>query len=236
MHPYKLALAASTALMASMSASLAAVIAQTVSFSSKTDWGTLPQTTNFSPTKSLSFSGFNPSLGTLTSIKVGIYDSLNGSVNLKNNGTSATNVSGSLLNTLRYILPAGSTKSLLSQSQQYKNSSLAANATSGAHAVTGKTTAFAFPTNLSSFDKAWDIVVGDLGQVVVGSGNGNGSATYTDTGAVKIVADYSYTPAPPPPPSPPPPPPVTTPEPGTLTILGAGLAGLGLLRRRRKST
>jgi hypothetical protein len=239
MHPYKLALAASTALMASMSASLAAVVAQTVSFSSKTDWGTVPATPAFVPTKTLSFAGFNPSLGTLNSVFVTIYDSINGVVNLKNTGANTTNVSASLLNTLKYFYPTVATKTLTKASNTYEDPSLAPGKSSGPNPVSGTATAtHTVKTGLSSFDTSWKITLGDLGQLTIGSGNADGHATYSDTGAVKIVADYSYTAASPPPPPPPPspPPPVSTPEPGTLTILGAGLAGLGLLRRRKKST
>jgi hypothetical protein len=239
MHPYKLALAASTALMASMSASFATTIAQTVSFSSLTDWGTNPANAAFVPTKTLSFAGFTPSLGTLNSVIVTIYETIHGDVNLSNAGANTTNVSASLLNTLKYFYPTITTKTSLAQSNTYEDSSLAPGATSGKNSVSGGTTlAHTVSTGLSNFDTSWKITLGDLGKVTIGSGNSNGKATYTDTGAVKIVADYSYTAAPPPPPPPPPspPPPVSTPEPGTLTILGAGLAGLGLLRRRKKST
>jgi len=49
----------------------------------------------------------------------------------------------------------------------------------------------------------------------------------TGTGSGNVVLTYNYT-VPPPPPSP-------TPEPASMALLGAGLAGLGAVRRRRKA-
>jgi PEP-CTERM motif len=227
MNPYKIALAATTALVASSSLSFANVVSQTESFSALTDWGTTPPNPSFTPTQTIGFAGFNPALGTLNSVTITITDTVNGSVNLKNGGTTASSVTGSLLNTLKYVYPTISVTSVTLASTSF-SAVLGAGASSGFQPVTGSTTRnHTVTTGLASFEASWAVTAGDLGQLTIGSNNGNGTATYTDTGIVSIVAAYNFTPGTPPPPP--------VPEPATLSILGAGLTGLGLLRRRRKS-
>lgn len=53
------------------------------------------------------------------------------------------------------------------------------------------------------------------------------NAVTSETAFVSITYNYTTPPPPPPPPSP-------TPEPASMALLGAGLAGLGAIRRRRK--
>jgi hypothetical protein len=224
MNPYKIALAATTALVASSSLSFATVVSETETFSALTDWGTTPSNPAFAPTQTIGFAGFNPALGTLNSVTITITDTVNGSVNLRNGGTSASSVTGSLLNTLKYVYPTISVTSITLASTSF-SANLAPGASSGVQSVSGATTKnHTVTTGLASFETSWAVTAGDLGQLTIGSNNGNGTATYTDTGIVKIVAAYNYTTTPTP-----------SPEPATLTVLGSGLAGLGLLRRRRKS-
>jgi hypothetical protein len=225
MDRYRLALAATTALVASTSLSRANVVTVTASHADVTNWGTSTQTSGYTPLFNVVVPGFNTSLGTLTGVVVTLTSTANGAITLKNNGGTTTNVSAFLNDIQKDILPGGITKTISISTGSVTDASLAGGASFGPDSVTGSSTkSQSYSTGLSVFDTSWSFLAGDFGSVSITSGNGNGSATYTDTSIVLASVQYTYTPTTTTP----------TPEPATMTVLGSGLAGLGLLRRRRK--
>jgi hypothetical protein len=237
MSPIKFAAFSTAALLATTALASAAVITQTASFGpSKTNWGTSGTSgTDYVPSQVLNFAGFNPSLGTLTGVSIVATESLTGSLDITNNGASSSEVTSTIENTEEVAglpgVPDVTKKKY--QATGTDSTGYSADLGSGKSSASGPlsattSTTIAVTTDLSAYEAAWSADVGDLGQVLTSAADGDGSATYTDNGEVKLTVTYTYTPS-----QTSPPPPV--PEPASLALLGSGLMGMGVLRRRRKA-
>jgi hypothetical protein len=230
MKPIEIVVAASAVLMASTSLSTAATISEVLSHTAVVNWG-LSGTT---PTYGLNFAGFNALAtadsvsGVLTSVQIEVQQSIAGYVQMTNSSSSQTaSVNARLSNTAVYQLPTTS-NSFITNSNKYTNAALAPLASSGHITVSGsghQTYATSSPGNLTTYSSPWSAYVGAAGNVSASSTPSVGNASYQDTGGVIVTAVYTYTPASNP---------SSTPEPMSMAVLGSGLVGMGLLRRRRR--
>jgi hypothetical protein len=255
MEPVKVATLGAVALLASTALASATVVTQVETYSATTNWGTSgSNTSNFIPDYTLNFAGFDAAVagGNLNSITIILTGAVSGALTFTNSGTSSTAVNGQLENSLEVDFPGGTLATSTSgvgpnkktttynydQLFQVKTDELSETVAGkvgntpgsfGPVKVSASASNAIFTSSnsatLSEYLGAWSVSVGDLGQVLTGSGNGNGSVSFNDIGSVTVTASYSYTGGTV----------INTPEPATLAVLGTGLFGLGVVRRRRQS-
>lgn len=204
--------------------------AATISFSDSKAMAT----TNW--TDVLSFSKFDTSLGTLTSIKFDLSGAVQGSGNAESLDAAASDVSLSLGALLGLTRPDGSTlvvtNPLFSQVFNFSafDGSINFSGTSGGSTGTVSANGANFFVSSSASDFSLFSALGggtiNLGLNAVGNSSGTGAGNlvtqFNTAAAGNVVVTYTYSSA------------SVVPEPATLATLLAGLGLMGAVRRRSK--
>jgi PEP-CTERM motif len=213
MNKTAMTLTAAALLACAAGASSAATMHTTQTFTKITNW-----------THTFSFPGFTPGPHqTLTSISETLTEPLSGTVKILNKESASALFSGDLTNTAVKTLPSPiGTVKLTNLGSTFSLTIPAGKTMTGLSSGTSSKVVTA-TSGLTAFEKAFTAPATDTGALTL-HGPGNAVATFMDSGTItdKIVATFTTT---------------TTgiiPEPATLSLLGAGLIGVAIARRRKR--